>query len=538
MIKVVTSKIFRFFENSEPFIFYLFILFHLIPVLFYRYFPTVDGPAHLYNSRLILEMVSNPQSPVHDFLIFNPHINPNWTGHILLVLFLTLLPAFLAEKLLLLIYLIGFPMGFRMLFQTLGVKRSFLVYMVFPFTYSFLFLYGFYNFHFGLVLLFFSISLWIKYLNRPSFKQVLLLFVFSGLMVLSHIFVFAVFLLVIFLLNFNNLKKLLHSSSDKRVLLKSLGKQLLALSAGIVILIVYACRGTNHFAQGIKLPLNTLLKWIIQVQPAKAMVYAKEDIFTKWILYLILLVILTSIIYFLVGQFRKIKIALHQKPGNLLWLILSFVFLILYFILPDTVTGASAGFVSSRLLLFFFLFLFVGLAGLLVPFWLQVSGFLIVSYISFSLLLIYFRQAKENSRIVQEIKKASEYIEPYSTILPINNSDYWLFGHVSNYLGSEIPVIILENYEAELDYFPLKWNTENLPNLHFGSLNTPLTCLRWPSNIKAISKPIDHIFMLNDKNIHQPSAFTFEYKVDLQPDYILEYASEDQRVILYKYKKI
>ena len=72
------NKIFeqlRKLSHIEPYYFYFFLLINLIPVLSFKFFPTVDGPAHLYNSNLIVELLKNPESTINDFFAFNHNIN-------------------------------------------------------------------------------------------------------------------------------------------------------------------------------------------------------------------------------------------------------------------------------------------------------------------------------------------------------------------------------------------------------------------------------------------------------------------------------
>jgi hypothetical protein len=187
--------------DIEPYYFYFFLLINLIPVLSFKFFPTVDGPAHLYNANLIVELLKNPNSTISNFFAFNDNINPNWSGHFLLSVFVSFLPGFIAEKIVLLIYLIGFPISFRYLFNVLLIKDKYLIYLIFPFTYSFLFYYGFYNFNIGLIFFFYGISFWIKYQNNLSLRNIIILLLFSSLIWLSHLFIFVLYLIVIFLIN-------------------------------------------------------------------------------------------------------------------------------------------------------------------------------------------------------------------------------------------------------------------------------------------------------------------------------------------------
>ena len=69
----------------EPLFFYLIVLLYLIPVLAFKFFPTVDGPAHLYNSNLIFELWTNTDGPISNYFQFNNTITPNWSGHFLLL---------------------------------------------------------------------------------------------------------------------------------------------------------------------------------------------------------------------------------------------------------------------------------------------------------------------------------------------------------------------------------------------------------------------------------------------------------------------
>src|SRR6185437_14298022 len=109
-------------EKLEPYYFYLFLLINLLPVVCFKFFPTVDGPAHLYNSRIIVELVENSNSPIHQFINFNSNLTSNCLGHYLLSFFLIFLPGFVAEKIILIFYLVGLPLSIRHLFKIIGIK--------------------------------------------------------------------------------------------------------------------------------------------------------------------------------------------------------------------------------------------------------------------------------------------------------------------------------------------------------------------------------------------------------------------------------
>ena len=73
-------------EKYEPFLFYALVVFNLSLVFKFGNFPTIDGPSHLYNARIINELWFNNNEVLKDYFTFNPTPEPNWTGHFLLAL--------------------------------------------------------------------------------------------------------------------------------------------------------------------------------------------------------------------------------------------------------------------------------------------------------------------------------------------------------------------------------------------------------------------------------------------------------------------
>lgn len=85
------------------------------------------------------------------------------------------------------------------------------------------------------------------------------------------------------------------------------------------------------------------------------------------------------------------------------------------------------------------------------------------------------------------IKQADRYIRENSIVLTINFSDNWLEIHFSNYLGVEEPMVILENYEASVSWFPILWNKQNFPIELLTNRNS-ISSIRGPNIIVLIIK--------------------------------------------------
>lgn len=59
------------------------------------------------------------------------------------------------------------------------------------------------------------------------------------------------------------------------------------------------------------------------------------------------------------------------------------------------------------------------------------------------------------------INETANHISDNPTVLPVNLSDNGLQPHFSNYLDIDKPMIILENYEANVPWFLLQWITSH-----------------------------------------------------------------------------
>ena len=75
---------------------------------------------------------------------------------------------------------------------------------------------------------------------------------------------------------------------------------------------------------------------------------------------------------------------------------------------------------------------------------------------------------------------AADHIEPNKTIVTLNyapegrypneetvlSNEAYIFGHTTEYLGTVKPLVILNNYEANTTWFPLRWLPNRDPYVH------------------------------------------------------------------------
>lgn len=490
--------------KKESILFHVVLLVNLLPVLVGAFFPTLDGAAHLYNSRLINALIFDSSEMVQNYFSFNPELVPNWTGHFILSIFNFLFPAFIAEKILLLFYLIGLPLIYRSLIKVIQPQNLFLSYFIFPFSYSFVFYLGFYNFSIGLFFLFLSL----KYVlnnnhSELELKNVLILLVLTGLTFFSHVFIFGILLMVmllLFLLSFFNKIKSSVSSMEVvlHIFLKRAGLLLLAVLPSLILFALYFLR-RPPLEGAVFLSKLELLGWITNIRPIIALDFSKEQIYSIALYYTLLTLLIISLYRLFNYIFNT-----NNKPKNfdlmpMIWGCSSIIILFLYFVLPDS--NVSAGYVSVRLGLMFFLFIVLWLSSLNFPQWLKSTVILVVIVCDLGFVVYYTHVSRDLNKIAMECYRASEKIESNSIVLPVNYTDNWLLSHFSNYLGVDKPMVILENYESGTGYFPLIWNHASMPNTKLDTQDfTESFCSNWVGNIENKIELIDYLFILGDSD--------------------------------------
>ncbi|HET7819544.1 MAG TPA: hypothetical protein VFL70_09575, partial [Bacteroidia bacterium] len=68
---------------------------------------------------------------------------------------------------------------------------------------------------------------------------------------------------------------------------------------------------------------------------------------------------------------------------------------------------------------------------------------------------------------------------------------------------------VLENYEANVNFFPLQWNAGQIPPLRVGSIdlaNLPCSNWTWSHAANKASKNVDYIFLLGEKLVPSDSC--------------------------------
>jgi hypothetical protein len=517
---------------NEKTIFYSLLAFHIFLVCTVKFYPSMDGSCHLYNSNLIINLLNGNSNPIHNFFALNHNIVPNWISFFILVAFNSFLPAWIAEKIFILIYIAGFTISFRLLIKQLSPENISLSIFIFPFAFSFLFHLGFYNYAFSFILLFSTLYYWLKtYKSTSIFKYFILLalllltyfsailtFFFTGLCLGLFIIVFAI-------------KDYLKSNEKKQIIKKFFIDFFLLLLISIpgLVLSFLFFKTTIFFPNENHYSYGELLKWLLDIRAIIVFDYPGEQILTRP--FFLIAIIITGISIY-TRFFKKGRFLDHNKLQKsdvlIIPVILSLSFL---FTIPN---GSGAGMMSDRFCLLFYIFFIIWVSSQAVQKTIKyISIVLIISFHLGHVFKIQNGTIRDLNKDATQIYQSSKYIKENSIILPVNMSDNWIEPHFSNYLGVDKTLIVLENYEATVGWFPVKLNSHKFPNLKLGNADLA-NSLDWLSNSEIYcSKPVDFVFLYGQTDkINLPELSVLKVKLD--KDFNRIYLSENKYVAIYE----
>ncbi|MEN8231022.1 MAG: hypothetical protein ABFS38_22900, partial [Bacteroidota bacterium] len=165
---------FQFLVRNEKWVISLLVIVSLLQLWLTKYVPSLDGPQHLYNANVIVELLKG-DALFSEFFRINEVIVGYWSGHFFLSLFNLFLPAWLAEKFFLTAYIFGMFFSFRYLLRSISPgNQNLLIYLVFPFIFHMYLLLGYYSFSIAAIFYFWAFGYWIRKRDQFRWKEMLI----------------------------------------------------------------------------------------------------------------------------------------------------------------------------------------------------------------------------------------------------------------------------------------------------------------------------------------------------------------------------
>jgi hypothetical protein len=433
--------------------FLFLVLVYVLPIWVFKYFPSQDGPCHIYNS-FILRHYNDPKYVFNQFYDVRKAPIPNWASHASMMLLMYLVPPLIAEKLLLTGYIVLMAVAMLYLVNAVEDDRTPLVFLGFPFIYNYLFLMGFYNFSLGVALFVLAVGYWWKRFNTFNVKNMAVIGSLLVVVYFCHPVPLVLAVLSIVLVAVLSLPP--RFARWKQVLMS-----LLCTLPSLGLLLYYTqTRGTarspgswtlarlwEYFIRNESLAYHSqsqiVLGKLVTGAYAVLFFYAliRDHLFTKeW----------------------RFRLSLRRRDFLLL---LCIAFFVIYLRAPDGMSGG--GFIKTRMALFPFL--------IIIP-WLSWDMPKLAKGIVGSLLMLlsvaYIAHASYYHKILNDDMKiytsGRDVLEKSKVVLPLSFNHFgrgWRIGaflHAVGHYGYTTNCIELDNYEATTNYFPTAFK----PDLH------------------------------------------------------------------------
>lgn len=431
--------------------FILLVLAYVLPIWIFTYFPSQDGPCHIYNS-FIIRHYDDPDYVFNKYYEVRKSPIPNWASHAAMTLLMYLVPPLIAEKLLLTGYIILMAASILYFVNAVDEKRTPLAFIGFPFIYNYLFLMGFYNFSLSVAFFILSVGYWWKHFNTFGIKNAVVLTLLLVALYFCHLvpLVLAVFsiMMVAFLSlpfkmsrwkqAFLTLPCVLPATGLAYYYIRTRGSARSPGSWTLARLWEYFSRNESlaYYSQS-QITFGKIVTWVFVA--LFLYTFIRDRFFTKeW----------------------KFRLRIQMKD---FLLILCATFFIIYVKAPDGMSGG--GFIKTRMAFMPFL--------IIIP-WLswdmpKVARGLIGGLIML-LAVAYIGHASHYHKLLDDDLKTYtsgiDVIEKNKVVLPLSfnhSGRCWrigLFLHAVGHYGYETGCIELDNYEATTNYFPTYYKSD------------------------------------------------------------------------------
>jgi len=407
-------------------------LLYLIPIWSVDHLPTSDGPAHLYNSWVLRELITGDTGAVSRFYAIDWKPHPNWIGHAALALLMCIVPPVIAEKILFSAIVLLFLWSIWM--YSSGPPYAFIA---FPFAYHQFLQLGYYNFSISIGLYFLILAIWWRRRDRPEAKTIAVIALLLIVCYFAHpmstvLAMGSVGLLWLMTLPGRTLS--VHT------------RHLLAFVPVLPLLLWFAEKsGTTAYPNAA--PFIDRLVALASINP----LYTFDGRQIKLGFSLTILLITFAVITVIVDRLRGEERA---------FLVLTAVFLIIYFVAPEGLAGGLG--VTQRVSFFIYLLPLPWFTRQL-PRALRIAIVAVLSIIAVVYLAYLIDRYRYTDRFLTQFLSSLEAVPKGSTLLPLlfqhrpPNVFVPVYSHLVDYAAVDKRLVDLGNYEPTTGYFPIRF---------------------------------------------------------------------------------
>lgn len=468
--RLSTAKGWRWRPSREQLAFLLLLLLHLAPIWSVPHFPSQDGATHLANASIALHEHRADRPALRHFYRPNETFTPTWGGHLAQVALLLWLPPLAAEKLFLSGSVLLLLLSARWFLAGLSPGARPFVYLVFPFSASYLFHMGFLPFCYSVGGLLLLLGVWWRHRGEVSWRHGRRLAWGFFALWLGHPVTLVVALATLGLagwaLAWNSAEPGRQESMRSRLWRLALFPCLAGLPAVWLLLRFATSQEEGGWAYLPKLELARALVTLDSL--------VSYQRFELWATVPLAVALLSSAGWWV---FRLVRERRLVATDALLPAALGC--LALYFFAPNSLAGG--GWVSHRLNLLFFLLLLSWLATQPWPAKARQAAVSLGVAASLLLLGLHWTTYRRIEPYLEEYLELASQVPAGSTLLPLTSTPWGFerqgrplsvkvrpFLNAAAYVGPEgdDAVVLLNNYQAGKGYFPVVYRAEVDPFRH------------------------------------------------------------------------
>ncbi|MCB0523838.1 MAG: hypothetical protein KDC86_04920 [Saprospiraceae bacterium] len=536
------------FKQVEQLFFGIAILLCLIPIWFSgQFFITGDGPSHSYNASVLLDWLNGKHLDYYrQFYSLNNYFEPNYWTHAWLTLLQMVCTPELAEKIFLSAYVLAFGFGIRFLFRQINPAGLFLSSVGMLFCWHHLLQMGFFNYAWSIAGFFWITGYWL-YIRGVFNYRIGAAMAFGWIVLYSmHPVGLAFAALAIGLSMIGEFIADFSLSG-----FKSAAEKLLSSSLFLAITAIPALVLTGHYLmrkewhQGAN---QESFRGILDAWATLTMLITmnKEE---HGIVNAVVMLVVVLVVSAVLIRIKTPKWQVHD-----FWLLFFLVALLIYFMQYGSRSWELL--MPLRLQLFSWLAILIWSAGTIF----SIKWRLIVASAAIILLSVLLASRlpahRAASELVEEWTSVKTHIDPQSVLMVMNynfngtdqqgniiGDRIWLFNHAADYIGASVPgVIMSDNYEASLRYFPLIW--QNGVNLYTQTEKDGIGFENRPPRVDLLSYPkrtngkqINYVLVLDQTEDDRQHPYGQEFMLQLNAGYTQIAASPHERAVLYKLKE-
>jgi hypothetical protein len=440
------------------------LLLCLLQIWLPGYYVTGDGPCHLYNAQVLHDYWCNKNTAFYSqYYQVIYRADPNWLTTVALALLLFVVKGAIAEKILLSLYVMLYIGGVGLLLKKLSNGSIYWLLAVFIFVFPHTLAKGFYNFTFSIAFYGWVVLYWLRFLEKRNIANGLLFFLFTTLLFFTHLLAFSTAAMTCALLVVTYGLALPERASGFIL------KNLLRLTAFFTPYVIFAARFTEKEG-GMQLSLKHHFYRLIELVQLKYFVNVtgREDVFA-------LAAGITLVLLFGISLLSFRKAVINKYDGLLASLVLV---LFAYLFFPEDFLGRLI-LITMRAQLLVALLMVCVIAYRLPAGMVKTAGAFVLFTCFLGMNVAQTACRLKASAATADYNSAKSLIKPYSVVLPLDFSPNgmdehkqmiadrnYLFSHAAQYMGTEKPLVFIDNYEANMGYFPVNWLEKANPYFH------------------------------------------------------------------------